>query len=139
MKAYSKDLRIRVVRAYENQEGSIRKLARIFQTSKEFVQNMLNLYRRTGDVTHKPHGGGAKLKITDEVLKNLQTLLEKNPDATEQELSELLQKEHGIQLSRATVGRGIRKINWTRKKKRFMIPNETQMKSKKSERNIKRR
>lgn len=36
---YSLDLRIRVIRAYQNQEGSQRQIAQRFQVSLTFVRN----------------------------------------------------------------------------------------------------
>ncbi|MDJ0553927.1 MAG: helix-turn-helix domain-containing protein [Microcoleaceae cyanobacterium MO_207.B10] len=54
---YSRDLRIRVIRAYQNQEGSQRQIAQRFQVSLTFVRNLLRHYRTTGTVNPKHHSG----------------------------------------------------------------------------------
>lgn len=46
----------------------------------------------------------------------IRNLLEKYPDKTEIELSELLEDNYNIKISRASVGRGIRKLGWRYKK-----------------------
>jgi len=57
-KAYSIDLRERVVATYENERKSIREVAKLFKVSKNFVFNLLKRVRETGHVAPKPHGGG---------------------------------------------------------------------------------
>ena len=58
MRPYSNDLRLRVVQAYENQEGSMRQLAARFRLSLSCGRDLLTRYRTTGSVAPKPHGGG---------------------------------------------------------------------------------
>jgi transposase len=56
-KPYSIDLREKIVTAYENQEGSMQKLAKRFQVSKNFVADLLKRFKETGQIAPKPHGG----------------------------------------------------------------------------------
>jgi transposase len=65
MRAHSIDLRQRIVRAYENKEGSIRELASRFSVSKDSVHQLLQLYRTTGSVEPIPYQAGAKAKFND--------------------------------------------------------------------------
>ncbi|MBD2037030.1 hypothetical protein H6F76_18840 [Leptolyngbya sp. FACHB-321] len=58
MTAYSTDLRERVVRAYEKEDGLIRQLAYRYEVSKNTVQAWLDLKRSTGAVTALPARGG---------------------------------------------------------------------------------
>jgi transposase len=50
-KPYSIDLREKIVTAYENQEGSMQKLAIRFKVSKNFVADLLCRLKQTGQVT----------------------------------------------------------------------------------------
>jgi transposase len=63
MKPYSCDLRHKVIKAHNNQEGSQRQLAKRFSVSLSFVQDLLRRYRNSGTVEAKPHGGGQKPKL----------------------------------------------------------------------------
>jgi transposase len=63
MKPYSTDVRIRVVRADEDREGAMRRLATTFRVSLSFGRRLLKQYRETGSVAPKPHGGGYPAKV----------------------------------------------------------------------------
>ncbi len=65
---YSQDLRIRVIKAIHNLEGSQRQIAQRFQVSLTFVHNLLRHYRKTGSVQPKQHGGGVPPKIESNFL-----------------------------------------------------------------------
>ena len=58
MKAYSVDLRQKIVDAYNQREGSQRQLARRFRVSLTFIENLLKRYRTDGTVKPRAHGGG---------------------------------------------------------------------------------
>jgi transposase len=49
-KPYSIDLREKIVTAYENQEGSMQKLAKRFKVSKNFVADLLKRFKQTGQI-----------------------------------------------------------------------------------------
>jgi transposase len=116
MRPSSRDLRLRVVRAYESHEGSMRQLAARFRLSLSCVRDLLRRYRATGDVAPQPHGGGypAKLKATG--LEALKTLVHATPDATLQELRVGLATTQQVTVSRATVSRALTKLGLPRKK-----------------------
>lgn len=117
MKAYSIDLRQKVIDAYNNQEGSLRQLAKRFSVSLSFVQRLLKRYHQSGTVESKPHGGGKPAKLTQEQMVIVKILVEEDNDATLVELCERLQQRIGVKLSRATLGRITQTLNLTRKKK----------------------
>lgn len=56
MKVYPNELRNRVLEAYQNQEGSMRKLAARFKVSFHFVFQLIKRVRETGQVAPKPAG-----------------------------------------------------------------------------------
>jgi putative transposase len=81
MKAYSIDLRQKVIDAYNNQEGSLRQLAKRFSVSLSFVQRLLKRYHQSGTVEPKPHGGGKPAKLTQEQMVIVKILVEEDNDA----------------------------------------------------------
>jgi len=56
MKAYSVDLRTKIVAAHQYQKLSIRKTAAIFSVSKSLVQKLLKQQKIEGDLQPKPGG-----------------------------------------------------------------------------------
>jgi transposase len=116
MRPYSKDLRIRVVQAYANHEGSMRQLAARFRLSLSCVRDLLTRYRTTGDVAPKPHGGGYPAKLNTKGLEALKTLVHATPDATLQELVTQLATTQQVTVSPATISRALAKLSLPRKK-----------------------
>ena len=118
MRAYSTDLRERVVHAYTAGEGSVRELAELYRLAKNTVENWLGLFRATGRVAPRPHGGGVPATITDDRLDALCELVGGHDDATLDELHHLLEQECHIETSRAAVSRALLKAKITRKRRR---------------------
>ena len=88
MKAYSLDLREKVLLAYQNNDLSEREIARLFGVSLSFVRDLLKLYRETGHVDPKPHAGGTPRSIDGAHLLILRKCVDRRPDATLEELRE---------------------------------------------------
>ena len=116
MKAYSVDLRQKIVDVYQSESISQRQLARRFGVAKSFVIKLLKQYRKTGDVKPLPHGGGAKLKVSPKQLETLAELIETHNDATLEELCQMFQEKTNVIVSRATMGRMSQRLNLTVKK-----------------------
>jgi transposase len=127
MKAYSIDLRQKIIDAYHSQPISQRQLALQFGVALSFLQKLLKQYRQTGDIAPQPHGGGGQLKLTLEQLETLAELIETNNDATLEELCQMLEEKTGVRVSRATMGRMTQRLNMTVKKKHFS-PHKKQVK-----------
>jgi putative transposase len=119
MKAYSIDLRQKIIDAYHSQPSSQRQLAKQFGVALSFLQKLLKQYRQTGEIAPQPHGGGGQLKLTLEQLEILAELIEANNDATLEELCQMLEEKTGVRVSRATMGRMTQRLNMTVKKKHF--------------------
>src|SRR5919202_6333654 len=117
MKAYSIDLRQKIVEAYNNQEGSYRQLAQRFRVSFSFVKRLLKRYKDTGKIEPKPHGGGQRSKVEPEQLEIVRQLVEEDNDAILEELRSCFYQKTQLRVSRATMGRIVQKLNLTRKKK----------------------
>lgn len=116
MKPYSIDLRNKIIEIWKKENISIRKLAERFGVSKNFIQKLLKKYQETGDVKPLPQGGSPPSKLNSEQLVTLLELMEKNKDATLEELSELLEKVTGVKLGKSTIGRISQKFNLSLKK-----------------------
>lgn len=116
MKAYSLDLRQKIVDIYQNESISQRQLAKRFGVAKSFVIKLLKQHRETGSIEPLPHGGGAKLKINPEELEILAQLIEEKNDATLEELCQMFQEKTEVIVSRATMGRMSQRLNLTVKK-----------------------
>jgi transposase len=116
VRAYSDDLRIRVVQAYENAQGSQRQLARRFGVSLSFIQELLKRYHQTGGIEPKPHGGGYPAKIDHQALAALRRLEQQWADATLEEVCEQLEQNSRIKVSPATICRALKKLGLTREK-----------------------
>jgi transposase len=113
MRAYSNDLRERIVAAVEHGEQSIRQIARLFSVSLSCVVRLLQHKRRTGSVQPKPHAGVPRRKLDAPAEARLLELVRDQPDATLAELRDRL----GIRCSLMTIARALQRHQITRKKK----------------------
>jgi transposase len=113
MRAYSNDLRERIVAAVERGELSIRQIARLFSVSLSCVVRLLQHKRRTGSVQPKPHAGVPPRKLDASAEARLLELIKAQPDATLAELRDRL----GIPCSLMTIARALERHKITRKKK----------------------
>jgi transposase len=130
--AYSTDLREKIARAYDDGIGSQRAIAELFGVSRSFVEKLLHRRRTTGEVTALPHGGGRKPLCQEKEQRLVRRHIEKQPDATLDELCEALERKHQLQLSRPTMSRLLQRLDLGRKKSRSMLQNERPKESSKS-------
>lgn len=119
--SYSKDLRERVIRAWEEKEGSQRQLAQRFKVSLSFVRNLLRQYRINGQIEAKRRGGYQKPTIQKEHLELIKSLVEEKNDLLLRELCERYAERTGISVSITTMHRAVEKLNLRCKKKVFML------------------
>ena len=64
MKAYSLDLRQKIIETYETENISQRQLAKRFRVALSFIIKLLKQWREKKDLKPLPHGGGQKLKLS---------------------------------------------------------------------------
>ncbi len=114
MKAYSQDLREKVVRAIES--GKSRKeVVDVFGVSLSTVKRYLRQKRQLGHIQPKKIPGRPSRKGA-ELQKKLLKQLEAYPDATLQEHCDMWEKESGSKVCIMTMARAIAALRWTRKK-----------------------
>jgi transposase len=111
------ELRDRVVGAWKQGKGSVRELAKLFDLGEATVNRWVARYNKTGSTAPLPHAGGQTHRIPDEILPVLEGLVEENPDLTREEYGELLFRETGVKAAICTVGRALKRLGYTRKKK----------------------
>ena len=116
MKAYSLDLRQRVLDAYLNGEGSQEHVAQRFSVSRSFVQKMLRLHRSGASIAPKPRGGNHAPKIAEADLPVVAALVEAQPDATLEELCAGFADQALKSVSIATMHRATKRLGYTVKK-----------------------
>lgn len=114
--AYSKDLRTRVIDAWNTEEGSQAQLAERFKVSLSFVKRVLRRYRSSGQVDAKPRGATLGPTIDAETLKRVQSWIEDKPDIHLAELCEQLETHQGIRVSQSTMCRAAQRLKMPRKK-----------------------
>lgn len=118
MNAYSHDLRLKVVQAYDHGEGSQRQLALRFNVSLSFVQDLMRLRRDTGDIrARRPVRKGREPRLDDNWLVKLKALDMAHPDDSIEELADRFAATYGVRVSRATMGRTLLQLGLTRKKR----------------------
>ena len=114
MKAYSEDLRLRVVAAVDGGMPR-REVVRVFGVSLATIERYLRLRRQTGAVVPRPRHGPPPIK-TAALAAALLPRLEASPDATLEEHCAWYEQAAGVRVSTATMSRVIaRGFGWTRK------------------------
>lgn len=117
MKAYSLDLRTRVVEAIERRVGTQQEVATLFGVSCTFIKKLRRQHRETGSLAPKPHGGGQVAKLTKERREQVRTyILRTQNDATVSEVHAYVETTLHVAVSRATVGRVLQILDLPRKK-----------------------
>ncbi|HEX3766823.1 MAG TPA: IS630 transposase-related protein [Puia sp.] len=80
MKAYSQDLRDRVIKAYTEDNMKPSTISKVFKICTDTVYDWLNRFKNTGDYSSKQGVGcGPVFRFTDK--EAILEFIEKNPDA----------------------------------------------------------
>jgi len=117
MKAYSLDLRRRVLAAALRGDRTLPQVAELFGVSTAFVNKMLRLHRAGSDLAPRPHGGGHLPRLGARHHKLLRAAVASNNDATLGELREHLAAKSRVEVSDSTVSRALKALGLPRKKK----------------------
>ena len=139
MKAYSLDLRQKILRAFDQGLGSQRAIAAFFGVSLSFVEKLLRRRRTTGDIAPCPHAGGRQPSCDEAALARVRRLVREQPDVTLAELCERLLAERGLRVSVPTMGRLVIARRLPRQKNRSTPANRAPSASSRRGRPIKRR
>jgi transposase len=122
-RAYSTDLRERVLAAYEGGEGSQSEVAWRYRVGERTLSGWLKLAREDGRRHPKPRRGGrAPLGGERETLAGL--VAERN-DATLAEYAALLAERTGVRRGPSALCRALKALGLERKKRRSRPPSGT--------------
>src|SRR5512135_3275409 len=116
MKAYSQDLRRRVLRAID-QGKSQAEVAETFAISTATIKRYLKARRESGHVLPKAIPGRPAVKGAA-LQQGLLAQLEAHPDATREAHCQMWEEGTGIKVSTASISRARAALGWTRKKRR---------------------
>jgi transposase len=114
MKAYSTDLRQRVIAACDARDGTRPQIAARFGVSESWVRKILRQRRDTGSIEPRPHGGGRAPAFDPQASARLGQAVRADDDATLEELAEA----SGVACSEAATYRALARLGITRQKSR---------------------
>jgi transposase len=125
-RAYSDDLRVRILEADERGEGSCRVLAKRFGVSWEYVRKLRRQQAATGQKARVAQSRyGIRSKVSEPVQTHMLELIKSQPDLTLAELRERIRSDKGVSMSWGLVHLWVARLGLRRKKSRSTPSNET--------------
>src|SRR4051812_43354829 len=112
MKAYSIDLRERVVAACDASDATREQVAARFSVSVPWIRNLMRRRRETGSIAPKPRGGGRAPAFDGDAAGRLREAVRADADATLEELAGAA----GVSCCASAVHRALARLGITRKK-----------------------
>jgi transposase len=130
--SYSLDLRMRVIQAYINEEGSQSEIAEQFKISLTSLRRYWNQYQQTGKIEIPKYYPGRKAKINSDRLKTVEAIVTAQPDITLKELCRAYQKRYRVKVHESTMSKACKKLKLRYKKKRLYAQEQEREDIKKS-------
>jgi len=125
-KAYSDDLRRKLIEAHRQGEGSLAELAGRFHVSAGWAGKVSAAYTRTGKWARQPQSRyGRHSKFTSQVRDRIRKWIDAKPDLTLRELQARLRTQLKLQSSLSRLCGLLRKMELGLKKRRSTRPNKT--------------
>ena len=115
MCAYSRDLRERIIQAWEDGK-STQELAQIYRFSWATVKRIIQRYQTTGSVDVQVRQKWHR-QIEPSAYVQLEQQLQTYPDATLAQHVDYWEASQGVKVSVSTMWRAIQAVGWTHKKK----------------------
>ena len=115
-KAYSDDLRRKILGAHDREASSLRELAERFCVSHAWALKISSQRRRTGQMERVQQRHGSPSRATAEVEARLRRLLREQPDRTLVELQQGLWDTEGVRFSMQHLWRLLRRLRLPLKK-----------------------
>ena len=116
MKAYSVDLREKIVASHIQSHNSIRTVASIFSVSKSLVQKLVKQQKIDGNLQPK-HPGKPRVSYLTNAEVELRELVAEYPDSTLVELCEYFADKTGNWVGRSAMCAALQRLGLNRKKK----------------------
>ena len=125
-RAYSDDLRRKLLEAHEQGEGSLAELAKRFRVSEGWAYKISAARTRTGKMERSAGGKrGRKSRITAAVLEYLRSRVKQQPDRTLVELQEDLRNDQDIEIGITWLWMVLREMGLRLKKSHSAPPSRT--------------
>ena len=124
MKAYSIDLRKRVLAAYDSGKYSLSHIAEQFQVITRWIQKLRQQRKLDGTIAPRPQNQGRKPAFRDADLEQLDDFVKENPDSTLQEIKEHFSGK--VDCSVVAIHNTLKRLGWRYKKKRYVRANKTE-------------
>lgn len=134
-KAYSDDLRRRLLSAYEAGEGTLEELAEGFMVSLAYGKKVHGQFQRSGQMERVEQRRGTPRKLLDGPREQLRIWLIAAPDLTLEQLREKLRQDCGVSISCAQVARALKRMGLKLKKSHSTLASETRKKTVAGEKN----
>jgi transposase len=123
MKAYSADLRWKVVEAVEERGMGKSEAARSFGVSLSSVKRYVAKAREGTSLSPRKHPG-PRPKIDEKARKLLEGDVEERPALTHRERCRFVERLAGIRVSESTLSRLLRRMGFSPKEGRWVRPRE---------------
>ena len=117
-RAYSLDLRERVIAAWREEQLTQPTLAARFRVSETTVYHWLRRARETGSIAARPRSGGRQPSVDGAGAALLTELVREQNDRPLEELGTLYYDHRQIRLSRSALARALSRFGRGRKKRR---------------------
>lgn len=124
MKAYSIDLRKRVLSAYDSDKYSLNQIAKQFQVTTRWIQKLRQQRQQEGSIAPKPQNQGRKPAFRGKHLQQLDDFVKRYPDATLEEIREFFADR--VNCSIVTIHNTLKRLGWRYKKNRYEPVSKTE-------------
>lgn len=121
MKAYSVDLREKVLRAVD-QGHSRAEIVKLLGVSRATIKRYVKQRRETGSVAPKAIPGRTPKKL-GLLQTELAAQLQAHDDLRLEDQCRVFEQAHGVHVSTSTMSEAIKRLGWTRKKRRWVPVN----------------
>lgn len=122
-RSLSRELREKIVNAYDRGVGTIKEVAEIFDITSRTVAKYLQIQRDTGDLTPKSSPGRSPI-LTERNLRIIREIILLNKDGTLRDFRDEFFKKTGEFVAISTIQNACKKLNIRRKKRVFMHKNK---------------
>jgi transposase len=124
MKAYSMDLRKRVLAAYDSGKYTLQQVAERFAVTTRWIQQLRKRREREGTIAPYPQNQGRKPAFSGKLLEELHEFVGRHPDATLEEIREHFAVD--VTCSLVAIHYTLKRLGWRYKKKRYVPGNRAE-------------
>lgn len=117
-RAYSNDLRRKLLQAYDEGEGTLEELAERFRVSVSWAKKISARRTRTGEIDAPRWRHGPLSRVTEAIAEWMREQIRQQPDMTLRELQERLAESKGVGLSTGRIWWVLRQLALPLKKNR---------------------